>query len=73
MAEEDLAGLAERLRAAQRQDWRGGCRQPAEDYLARHPALGAAPELALELRAAGQNAGHKPEAPARGTRKSSPR
>jgi hypothetical protein len=42
-----LAGLALRLEQARR--WRQGDRAPAEDYLARHPALAADPECALEV------------------------
>src|SRR5262245_59342518 len=41
--------LAEVLRLDQRQRWERGERIPAEDYLARYPALGNSPEAALDL------------------------
>jgi hypothetical protein len=43
-----LAGPALALRLEQVRRWRQGDRAPAEDYLARHPALAADAEYALE-------------------------
>jgi serine/threonine-protein kinase len=42
-------GLAEQVRAEQRQGWRDGQRPLAEELLAAHPALRANPEAVLEL------------------------
>jgi serine/threonine-protein kinase len=44
-----LAGPALALRLEQARRWRQGDRAPAEEYLARHPALAADPEYALEV------------------------
>jgi serine/threonine protein kinase/tetratricopeptide (TPR) repeat protein len=44
-----LAGPALALRLEQARRWRQGDRAPAEDYLARHPALAADAEYALEV------------------------
>jgi serine/threonine-protein kinase len=50
MAEDPgLAGPALVLRLEQARRWRQGDRAPAEEYLARHPALAADPEYALEV------------------------